>query len=252
MVKRRVIISVIACVLIAVIAYSGYRLFNIEYNYATEASMHSQLMQYKPEMPISEANLPATPTREVNQGILDLQSKYPNANVVGWLTIPNTKIDYPFAQAQDNSAYLSLDLDHNWAQSGTIFMDYRNKSNFSDFNTIIFGHHMNSGSMFSSLQYFIDQDFFDKNKSGTIFLADRTYQIEIIAVAVIDPDDALIYDPTIATDAEKTAFLDHVKSVARHYRNVSISKNDHIVTLSTCNYEYQNAREVLIGRLVEI
>ena len=66
--------------------------------------------------------------------------------------------------------------------TGTIFMDYRNHRDFSDFNTVIYGHHIKNGSMFGTLQKFNDQSFFDDNKTGTIFLADKTYPKEFQGV----------------------------------------------------------------------
>ena len=197
----------------------------------------------------TETAISAVPTlRLVNQSIVDMQIKYSDA--VGWLTIPNTLIDYPFVQANDNNHYLHTDLDQRWSQAGTIFMDYRNSNDFSDFNTIIFGHNMKNGSMFGSMQKFDNPGFFDSNKTGTIFLADMTYELEIIAFAVIKPDDTGIYNPYITTEADRIAFLDYVKSVARHYRYADITPDDRFITLSTCNYEFNDARMVIIARIV--
>jgi len=110
---------------------------------------------------------------------------------------------------------------------------------------------MRNGSMFGTLQQFNSQSFFDDNRTGTIFLAGATYEIEFIAFAVIQPNDAVIYNPNITTEAGKNAFLDHVRSVARYERDVGVTVNDRFITLSTCNYEFHNARMVLIGRLVD-
>ncbi|MCL2338063.1 MAG: class B sortase [Firmicutes bacterium] len=241
-----------AFVLIAIIAYSGYRLWDINRNYSAEAAFHSQLLQYKPKIQTLVAARVAdnsAPVPHINQAVTDLQGKYSDA--VGWLTIPNTGIDYPFAQSADNDYYLHRDLDGNYLAAGTIFMDYRCGKDFSGFNTIIFGHHMKNGSMFGTLQRFNNQAFFEANKTGVIFLADKTYEIDFMAFAVVNPNDAVIYDPAILSDEGKTAFLDYVKSVARYYRNVDVSADDKIVVLSTCNYEFQNARMVLIGKLIE-
>jgi sortase B len=241
----------IALVLIAVISYSAYQLWGINRNYAQEAEMHSRIQQYSPVLRASSSSDSHVPDEEpviVNQSIIDLQARYPD--VVGWLTIPNTQIDYPFVRGNDNDYYLHLDLDQNWSSSGTIFMDYRNSKDFSDFNTIIFGHNMRNGSMFGTLQNFNDQNFFDTNRTGTIFLANKTYEVEFIAFAVVKLDDAIVYNPNISTETDKITFLDHVKNIARHYRDVDITANDRIITLSTCNYEFNDARMVLIGRIL--
>jgi len=261
---KKIIFLSVALVLLAVISFSSYQLWSINQSTVQEAEVHRWLMQYRPisQPPASsEASwesalvdfdddiAPALP-QIVNQSIVDLQTERPS--VVGWLTIPNTRIDYPFAQGADNDHYLHTDLNGSRSAAGTVFMDFRNSRDLSDFNTIIYGHHMRSGSMFAALQQFNNQSFFDDNRTGTIFLANATYEIEFMAFAVIQPNDAGIYNPTITTDAGRIAFLDHVRSVARHYRNVNVTENDRIITLSTCNYEFNNARMVLIGRLVRV
>jgi len=238
-----------ALVLSVVIGYSGYQLWNINQKYAQEAEMHSRLMPYRPtpQVPLAFGSSGSSDAPIINQSIIDLQAKYPDA--VGWLTIPNTKIDHSFVQGDNNDYYLHLDLDKSQSPAGTIFMDYRNSKDFSDFNTIIFGHNMRNGSMFGTLQNFNDQNFFDANKIGIIFLAGKTYEIEFIAFAAIQPNDAIIYNPHIATEEDKAAFLSHTKSIARYYRHIDITTNDRVITLSTCNYEFNNARMVLIGRI---
>ena len=268
----RILSFLFAVVLLAVMAFSSVQLWGIHQDTVQEAELHGHLLQYRPEAPMahqadsavnasadstfdspsdsSDFGLDSAPAPRVNQSILDLQSTY--ADAVGWLSIPNTRIDYPFVQGPDNKHYLHLDLNQQRAAAGTIFLDYRNSPDFSDFNTILFGHHMKNGSMFGTLQHFNDRAFFKENRTGTLFLANRTYEIEFIAFAVIPPNDGIIYNPTITEDADKLAFLDHVSSVARHYRDANVTESDHIITLSTCSYEFNDARMVLIGKLTEI
>lgn len=257
--KKALFLSIVL-VLFSVIGYSGYRLWGIHSSNAQEAQMHNALMQYHPllhsavsvedaaDNSVGFLSDTVSAPQVINQGVVELQAEFPS--VVGWLMIPNTGIDYPFVQGPDNAHYLHLDLNQNQSAAGTIFMDYRNSRDFNDFNTIIYGHHMRSGSMFGTMQHFNNQNFFEANRTGTIFLSDATYEIEFIAFAVIKPNDAVIFDPEIAEDAERTEFLEHVRSTARYYREVEVTENDRIVTLSTCNYEFDNARMVLVGRIV--
>ena len=245
---KKVIITVLSVFFISLIAYSGWQLWNIQSNYADEAKNHDRLMEYKPTLPSANESGSITEPK-VNQQIVDLQAKYPDA--VGWITIPNTKIDYPFAQAADNDFYLHRDLDKQYLFAGTVFMDYRNSRDFSYFNTVLFGHHMKNRSMFGDLQKFNDQSFFNDNRTGTLFLADKTYTIEFFAFIVLKPSDAVIYDPTVSDPADEAAFLAHAKDKARFYRDIGVTTSDRIVTLSTCNYEFNDARMVLLGRLRE-
>lgn len=258
---KQILFSGIVLILIAIIGFSGYQLWDIHRNNAQESTMHDRLLTYRPTPQTSpQTTWQTSPLFDVddnpgscaapvaNQSIIDLREKYPD--VIGWLYIANTRIDYPFAQAHDNEYYLHRDLDRNRSTAGTIFMDYRNSNDFSDFNTIIYGHNMRNGSMFGTLENFNDLNFFNTNVTGTIFLANETFEIEFMAFAVIKPNDAVIYNPNITTEADKIIFFDHIRNTARYYRDINITTNDRVITLSTCNYEFNNARMVLIGRIL--
>lgn len=265
MTLRRILSLSAAVVVLAVIAYSGYRLWDINSGAAREARLHSEVLQYKPTVGAGTPAQPATdepaaPAVDVadvspaaptaNPGVASLRAAYPDA--VGWLTIPNTRIDYPFVQSYDNEFYLRRSLNQESMTAGTVFMDYRNAKDFSDFNTVIYGHNMNNGSMFGTLKYFNDRQFFDANTAGTLFLADRTYKIEFFAFDVIESNDPEIYGVLAGGGVQSAEFLDYVRTTARFYRDVGVTADDRLVTLSTCNYEFDNARMVLIGKLAEM
>lgn len=250
---KYVLLLGLALILVAVISYSGYRLRLVSKENAKEARVHNWLMGYHPQKQrrtaVSAGSGGPVPTgTEANQSIVDLQAERPD--VVGWLTVPNTNMDYPFVQGVDNNQYLHLDLEDRRSAAGTIFMDFRNSPEFTDFHTILYGHNMRNGSMFGTLKNFNDRAFFETNRVGSIVLANKTYKIEFMAFAILAPSDTGIYTPTIETDTDKKKFLDYVDSIARYYREIDVTTNDRIVTLSTCNYEFSDARMVLVGRLV--
>jgi len=182
------------------------------------------------------------PEETVNQGVIDLQAKYPD--VVGWLTVPGTKIDYPFVWYEDNDYYLRRDLNGDHATAGTLFMDYRCEKDFSSPNTIIYGHHMKNGSMFGTLKAFAGKEFFDAHTQGTVYLPRETLTLEFFAYLVVKHTDSEIYS---AQPGE--GYLDYVRQNARQYRDIGLTGGDKIVTLSTCSYEFQNARMVLLARV---
>ena len=217
--------------LLAVAIYSAYRVWNIQKDYRAEADLHSAVMAYKPR----EDEI-------VNQGVIDLQAEYPD--VVGWLTVPGTSIDYPFVQARDNDRYLRRDLDGNYALAGTLFMDFRCAPDFDSRNTIIYGHNMKNGSMFGGLKAIADQDFFEANRYGTIFLLYETLTLEFFAYLVIDATDEQIYSAEPGD-----GYLVYVRQHARQYCDIALTEDDRIITLSTCAYEYDGARMVLLARM---
>ena len=224
---------VLALCFIAVILYSGYRMWDIQADYKDEAQLHDAVMEYKPE--------PADDI--VNQSVIDLWEVYPDA--VGWLTAPGTNIDYPFVQSNDNDYYLRRDINGSYALAGTLFMDYRCEKDFTSQNTVIYGHHMKNGSMFGTLKSFADKAFFDENGQGIIYLPFEALTLEFFAYLVIDPaTETEIYNTELSG-----SYFDYVKLNARHYRDVDLTDGDRIVTLSTCAYEFENARMVLLSKI---
>jgi len=232
--RKRKARAFVAVVLLGVLAFCGLKIWDGTKAYRNEKDLHRQLLQYKPAPPDQPA---------VNQGFLDLQSR--NGDVAGWLTIPGTRIDYPFVQAADNDFYLHRDMNKEYATAGTLFMDYRCAKDFTSRNTIIYGHHMKNGSMFGTMKKFQDRDFFAAHRTAAIELSDRAYTVELFAFLVIRSDDVKIYDAAPGDD-----FLAYVKRGTRYYRDIGVTGADRVVTLSTCAYEFDNARMVLVGRLV--
>ena len=225
---KRFLLSVLALGFAALMAYSGWRAWNAYGDYRAEAEMHGSVMEYKPR-----------DDETVNQSIIDLQAEYPG--VVGWLTVPGTKIDYPFVWYEDNDYYLRRDLNGEYAVAGTLFMDFRCGKDFTSQNTIIYGHHMKNGSMFGTLKAFADKDFFDANRHGTIYLPQETLTLEFFAYMVVKSTNEKIYG--IEYNPE------YIRQNARQFRDIGLSAGDKIVTLSTCSYEFDNARMVLLARI---
>ena len=240
---------ILAAVLICAIAFSGYNVLKIQKGYNAEEAVHNEVLLFKPEPPAAADPGAETGKVEwppfVNQSIADLKEQ--NKDAVGWITVPHTGIDYPFVQTGNNSDYLSTDVNGDYSIAGTLFMEYRNKSDFSDTNTVIYGHHMKNGSMFGSLVQYEDQVFFDTNRGGTVFLADKTFALEFFAYLVIHTDDDRIYDVY-----SESVDIEYIREKARNYRDANVGPGDHIITLSTCAYEFQDARMVLLGKLTRI
>lgn len=238
---RKYLYCAVIFILVCVLAFSGYQVYTIFSEQTNERNLHEYLLNYKPVAP-SESQV-----KIINQGVIDLQLQYPD--VAGWLTVHGTGIDYPFVQAKDNDTYLRRNLDQEKATAGTVFMDYRCNKNFTDFSTVLYGHHMKDGSMFGTLNRFNDKAFFEHNKTGTVFLPHETYTLEIFAYAVVSPNDHTIYSFNIHSDAEKQNYFSYVKEKARFYREIPLAVTDKIVTLSTCSYEWNDARMVLICKI---
>jgi len=265
MTKRGLRIRIaLSAALAAIITFGCVQIWSTESNYRAEAKLHAGLLAYKPAAPAAAESsaAPATapapggetpdtttaPAPVYNKSIADLRER--NGDAVGWLTVDGTVIDYPFVRADNNDFYLRHDIDKKSAYAGTIFMDYRCKADFSGFNTILYGHSMKNGSMFHDLIRFGDKSYFDSHTTGTIYLENRNISLNIFAFLVINPIDLMVFQTPAATPgAQLDNYMSYIRTHARYVRDVKISAADHLVTLSTCDYEFSNARAVLVGKI---
>ncbi|MDR3206901.1 MAG: class B sortase [Oscillospiraceae bacterium] len=246
----------ILCLLV-VLFYSAYQIITIQGRYQAEASLHSDLLSFKPtDTPVTDPPLPdasarpaSSPRPVFHPEIAALRAL--NSDVVGWITVEGTAIDYPFVKDPDNTFYLHRDIYKNEAYAGTVFMDYRCEADFSSFNTILYGHHMKNGSMFHDLSLFAEDDFFAAHRTGTILLEDKDYRLEVFACLVIRPDDPMIYRASGWENVPQADYLAYVQRLAVSFRDPGLVLGDRVVTLSTCAYVFEGARTVVLARLVE-
>lgn len=171
--------------------------------------------------------------------------------ITGWILLPGTPIDYPVVQHNDNAFYLNHLPDGSKHRAGSIFLDYRNKADFSDKNVLIYGHMSRSGEMFGGLKKYRDQAYYKENPVMYLFTPDKDYAIVLIAGYLLD--SGVEVPPMSFKDDD--AFLAHIKNIKRRSlfkSDVVVEADDRIVSMCTCAYDYTNARWILVGILVEI
>ena len=189
-------------------------------------------------------------TEEGKKSFAELQAM--NSDVMGWLTIYGTSIDYPLVKAQnDNFTYLSKNAEGEWESSGSIYVDYRNDAHFQDFNTIIHGHHMANHKMFGDLGLFVKQDFFNDHQYANLYFDGANHGLEIFAILTIDAYDPIASTPNIQDEASKQQLLDSILSKRVQGRNIEVSTNDHIIIMTTCNLSETNGRYTLVAKLLD-
>jgi sortase B len=175
-----------------------------------------------------------------------------NPEVRAWLSVYGTNIDYPVCQAAQGSEnkYVTTNAKGEYSLSGALFMDTANAADFSDFATIVYGHHMERKAMFGAISDFSQREFFDEHRYGNLFANDTDYGLEFFCFLDADAYDSSIYRHTFADDGEREGYLKLLHERARCWRTgVEIGKDDHIVLLSTCSAGYTNAREILVGKI---
>lgn len=174
-----------------------------------------------------------------------------NPEVLGWINVYGTNIDYPLVQAKDNEKYLNKDSRGEFAATGAIFLEARNESKFEDFNTIIYGHHVENGVMFGDVAKFSDKEFFDQHRYGSIYYNGVEKGLEIFEMLEVDAYDFNIYDPGINGDDRRQEYIDHLLSVAIHKRDITLGPNDHIILLSTCFLDVTNGRHIVVAKITD-
>lgn len=173
-----------------------------------------------------------------------------NEDIIGWLYSEDTPINLPVVQSSDNDYYLRRMVDGTWNSSGTLFADCRNASDFSDHNTIIYGHNMKNYEMFGTLPNYEKQSYYDEHPVMWLLTPGGDYKLELVAGYVTEAtSDVYSFD-----QSEEAAFAMVQQGIEKSTftTDAVIHREDRFLTLSTCSYEYDNARYVLIGRLLPL
>ena len=169
-----------------------------------------------------------------------------NPDIVAWIYIEDTKINYPVVQGRDNQYYLKRLFDRKWNSAGCIFLDSRNEPDFSDRHSIIYGHHMKNGTMFSGLTEYKKQEFYERHPTILLMTPEQNIRVEIFAGYVASVEDNA-WETATGSDVEFENWLKETKERSCFKSEVAPAVTDRIVTLSTCSYEFDNARFVLLG-----
>ena len=174
-----------------------------------------------------------------------------NPDVIGWIYSPDTTINYPVVQGDDNAYYLKHLADGTENRNGCPFLDVQNRPDFTDDNSIIYGHHMQNGTMFAGISWYEDQSYYDEHPVMYLMTPSATYRIELFS-GYITTMDSSAYMQTFGGIREHTDWLKDVSGRSDFRANLEISAYDRVITLSTCAYRFENARYVLHGKLVEL
>lgn len=175
-----------------------------------------------------------------------------NPDIVGWISIDDTKIDYPILQAENNEYYLDRNYKHEESRAGSVFMDYRNGVAFGNRNMILYGHNMKDGSMFRHLNKFLDEDFYQHHPEIYVDTLYDRFDAEVFSVYYTTT--AFDYIQTdFASEEEYEVFLNDIKTKSNYPSTVEVSETDWIVTLSTCDYtlDPDEGRLVVHAKLIE-
>lgn len=171
-----------------------------------------------------------------------------NSDIVGWLYLKGTVIDYPVVQTTNNDKYLHVKFDGSYGGCGTLFADCRHSPAFANMNTIIYGHHMKDGTMFNVLKKYMDSNWGKKHNQFELITPDEKYHVKLVAFLHVRAGTS-IYQENFNGIKAKQKFINTINTKANYLLETPLI-SDRYVTLSTCAYEFKNARYVVVGKLV--
>lgn len=238
-------ILTIGCILCALVlgCCGGYIFWYVQ-SEKENGAIYEQLKEEAVTTPEPEAEIPQTtaapvPTETQEKIPIDFDAlKAVNPDIYAWIRIEGTNIDYPVVQsAEDDAYYLNHTIEGKEGYPGSIYSEKWNSQDFSDFNTVLYGHNMKDGSMFQNLHKYEDIAYMEEHPEVIIYTADHVYRYEVFA-AVNYSDVHLSGAFDYSTAEGRQAFLDSVMST----RNMSdivrtdipVTSEDKILTLSTC------------------
>lgn len=179
-----------------------------------------------------------------------------NPDIVAWIYVPDSPINYPVVQGDDNEEYLhkAFDGSTGWlASAGTIFLDSTNSSDFSDRNSALYGHHMNDGSMFASLSDWQNNDEFNAHRDIYVLTPQGNYRLKTFALVKTTGDDALVQTIFSSDESYQSYIQDKLDRSVTTQQGEVLSAADirQSMLLSTCEYSQADGRAVLFAAVVE-
>ena len=252
--KSDVLLTIALIVAIAVFCYAAFNLYHIYTEYKKGTDEYNQIE----EMAVTERDADsaevAGPNAQLKPPIeVDFDKlKSVNEDVVGWIYVDALPdISYPIVKGKDNQTYLHQTYEKNYNFAGTIFVDYENSGDFSDCNTLVYGHNMKNGSMFGHLKKFRENDkLYKQDKYFWILTPERNYRYEIITAYTtgVNSDTYTLFK---GPGEEFEKYLETIKGYSEiQTDDTDLTIKDRIVTLSTCTGN-ESTRFVVQGKRVD-
>ncbi len=197
----------------------------------------------------------ATATEEPADDSMFGQLKAINEDITAWITMPGTAIDYPVLQGSTNYSYINTDVYGNFALAGSIFLDSRNKEDYTDIYSLLYGHNMAQHKMFSDVNLYKEETFFNENTLGMLLMPDGCHILESLSIIVVPASDSGMMNPEnwtyldgegIYSQVQENALFTCEKGLEALRGLIDEGKTPRLVALSTCSDEFTDARTILL------
>lgn len=174
-----------------------------------------------------------------------------NPDIKGWIWSPDTDIDYPVVQGSDNDYYLNHTTDQKVSIIGSIFMESKNRGNFHDDVSVLYGHHIRAGRMFSALLGYKEQSYYENHPVMYLYTPEADYLVELFAGQVLDGSN-VDFPLMFESDEKGQEWIGQLLNSSTFSSGHKPNAGDRILALCTCSYEYKNARYVVYGILEKL
>ncbi len=252
---KKVISRIIVAILLLLFIGSVGAILFILKQYRDDEAVYGQAAQ-RFTMENDPAAEPEGSKEECAPIVVDFEAlKKENEDVIGWIYCEDTVIDYPVLRGEDNDYYLHHTYDRKSSISGSIFVDTNNRPGFVDSNTVIYGHHMKNKSMFATISNWAGQEYYEEHPIMWLLTPEQDYKIVLFSEYTTSAysDTYLMYQepcPELNEYLKKAAKKSNFRSDAQSEEQ--LDGNARYVLLSTCAYVFDDARDVLHGKLVPV
>lgn len=226
-------------ILLLLLGVSSYALWDNQQVYRDAENVLSELYQYRP-------------TVDPDTGKADFsQLQAINPDVVAWITLEGTNIDYPVLQGKSNLSYMNTDVYGNYSLAGSIFLDTRNARGFTDPYSLVYGHHMDDHLMFGDLDLYQDETFFEEHRTATITTEDGVMEFQIFASMKIPDNVQEIFNPTM-WGSDLSNLIGYIENNAMYVWDPALgdpgenAQRIEIVALVTCASGHTGTRTIVI------
>lgn len=171
-----------------------------------------------------------------------------NEDYAGWLEQPDTPIDYPIAQADDNDLYMNHSFTLESSSAGSLFLDYRNGAFFRDANCVVYGHHMKDDSMLATLVGYKEQPYYEEHPTLNLYTPYGDYTVEVFSGVIVSGAKDFLefnFDDETAFEAYWQPFIEN----STFECDIVPKLGDRLISFITCTYEFDDARYIVCGRL---
>ena len=219
---------ILMCFFTALLIYSGTKIVIWYMNNQNNKKISDEIAEF--------VTVDETKEDDEEKYVVDFEKlKEKNSDIVAWLKVNGTNIETTVVKSTNNDYYLTHNFNKEYNSAGWIFADYKNKVDGTDKNLVIYGHNMRDDSMFGSLKWVINEDWYNNedNKYITLITENETQVYEVFSVYQIEKEDYYI-QTNFNTEKEFNTFAQTIKKRSKKDFNVDVNENDNILTLSTC------------------